>query len=137
MRGVEHHTWFVSFGLWVAVLVFLPLAFGDTFSISCTGTFAAENALQPFAFTLLTPSLVTIESWGFAGGINGQGAVIPAGGFTTVLLLFDSAGMEVGNLAQGGFPHRTSSPAGAMMTLTTSAPAAPGAEGFITAFSCQ
>ena len=86
------------------------LAFGDTFSISNTGTFAADNALQSYALTLLTQSLVTIESWGFAGAINGQGAVIPAGGFATVLPLFDGAGMEVGNLGQGGFPRTGPAP---------------------------
>jgi hypothetical protein len=96
--------------LCVAALGVPFLALGDSFSMSNTGTFATDNALQPFAFTLLTPSLVTMQSWGFAGGTNSQGVVISAGGFATVLALFDSAGMEVGNLDQGGFPPNNCAP---------------------------
>ena len=80
--------------LCVASLWFSSVAFGGTFSLSYTGNFTNDNDLNPFnSFTLLDTSIVTMQSWGFAGGVNGAGTPIAPGGFATVLALFDSNGI--------------------------------------------
>ena len=60
-------------------------------SLSFLGTFTQDD--QQLLITLIAPSnSVVIRTFGYAGGTNGAGALIPAGGFDPVLSLFDSTG---------------------------------------------
>lgn len=60
-------------------------------SFSFTGTFTQDDQLEIFQFTAPSSS-VTLLTWGYAGGTNANGQVIPAGGFDPVLSLFDASG---------------------------------------------
>jgi hypothetical protein len=63
---------------------------GSTFSF--TGSFAADNDVQLFTFTISSPTTVNMETWSYAGGTNAAGTVIPAGGFDPFVTLFSSNG---------------------------------------------
>jgi len=73
------------------------------------GTFIHDNDLQLFTFTLGAPSTVTLQTWGYGGGTNAAGQVIPAGGFESVLGIFDSAGTAVSGPIEPG-PNPDCSP---------------------------
>jgi len=77
-----------------AVLAGIP-AYGSTFSFQ--GDFAHDNDVQQFNFTLLSPGTITLRTFGFGGGVNGAGDTVLAGGFESVLQVYDSLGT-----AQGG-----------------------------------
>ncbi len=59
---------------------------------SFTGTFTEDDDIALFAFTVGSPSTVTLQSLSYAGGTNAAGQTIAAGGFDPILALFDSAG---------------------------------------------
>jgi hypothetical protein len=86
--------------LWALILGLPGSVFADNFSF--TGIFQNDNDLQQFIFTISNPATVTLQTWSFAGGINGATNTIPAGGFAPVLALFDNLGTIVGNFDQGG-----------------------------------
>lgn len=56
-------------------------------SISFTGTFNTDDQLEIFSF-VAAPSGAILRTWGFAGGVNANGATIIDGGFDPVLSLF-------------------------------------------------
>ena len=60
-------------------------------SFSFTGTFVTDDQLELFEFTAPSAS-VTLETFGYGGGMNQMGTVIPAGGFAPVLSVFDATG---------------------------------------------
>ena len=84
-------------------------------AFSFQGSFTTDDNLQLFNFSIASPGTVTIQSWGFAGGTNAAGTVIPAGGFATDLSLFDSSGnlitFDSGGVAPGGCSPRNIDPA--------------------------
>jgi hypothetical protein len=57
-------------------------------SFSYMGNFVEDNDVQKISFTLLFDTTVTLETFGYGGGINGKGAVIVPGGFEPTLQLF-------------------------------------------------
>jgi hypothetical protein len=61
---------------------------------SFTGTFTTDDQLEIFQFTAPT-SAFQAETLSYGGGTNGDGQVIPAGGFEPYLSLFDSSGTLV------------------------------------------
>jgi hypothetical protein len=65
-------------------------------SISFVGTFLTDDQVQLFNFTLTSDATVTFQSFGYAGGTNQAGTVIPPGGFDSVFTWFDSAGNQIG-----------------------------------------
>lgn len=76
----------------------------DNFSF--TGSFNDVNDVQLFTFTVGTTSDVTLRSYGYAGGTNSAGQVIPEGGFDPILALFQGTGpsaVQVGQNDDGGF----------------------------------
>ncbi len=93
--------------LWVGcvalgVLLCLPgLALADNFSF--TGTFAADDDVQLFNFTVGASSTVTMITKSYAGGTLADGTVISAGGFDPILSLFDSTGSLIGANDDGSF----------------------------------
>lgn len=64
-------------------------------NFSFRGSFNRDDNVQVLTFTLASPGTVTIRSFGYEGGTNAAGAVIPAGGFDTTLALFNSLGTLV------------------------------------------
>ena len=55
------------------------------------------NSLDPndvfqYSFTLSGPAHLDVQSWGYGGGTNAAGLLIPAGGFNAYLSLFQGAG---------------------------------------------
>ncbi len=62
----------------------------DQFSYQ--GNFPSDDYVQTFDFSVASPGLVTLQTFGYAGGVNSDGTTIPAGGFDPVLTLFDGVG---------------------------------------------
>lgn len=62
----------------------------DDFSF--TGSFNSINDVQLFTFSIGATSTVTLRSYGYAGGTNSAGMVIPEGGFDPILALFRGTG---------------------------------------------
>jgi hypothetical protein len=50
-----------------------------------------EDSFQTKA-TLASPGMLTLQTWGFGGGISGAGPVIPAGGFDPLVAVFAGIG---------------------------------------------
>jgi len=78
-----------QFQIWRALCLLVATAFGlSAGSLSFTGTLSSpENAFET-TFTLTAADTVTIQTWGFGGGTNALGQVIPAGGFDPLIALF-------------------------------------------------
>ena len=70
-------------------------AFADT--VSFTGTLNSPEDTFETNATLSTAGILTIQTWGFGGGTNAAGTVVPSGGFDPFVGVFDSSG----NLIQG------------------------------------
>src|ERR1043165_1257442 len=61
-------------------------------NFSFRGTFNRDDNVQVLTFALASSGTVTIRSFGYEGGTNSAGTVVPAGGFDTTLALFNSLG---------------------------------------------
>jgi hypothetical protein len=68
------------------------LAPAQAATVSYTGTFLQDDDNQAFAFSVAAPGTVILRTFGYAGGTNGAGSVIAAGGFDPTISLFDSTG---------------------------------------------
>ena len=71
-------------------------------NFSFTGTFAHDNDVQLFNFTVGATSNVTVRSWSYAGGTNAAGTTIAEGGFDPILAVFNSSGVLIGQNDDGG-----------------------------------
>jgi len=60
--------------------------------ITLQGNFNADDSVQQFSVFLAAPAIVDIRSYGYASGTTSTGAVVPVGGFDTILTLFDATG---------------------------------------------
>lgn len=60
--------------------------------VSLYGTFASDDEVQRLSFSTAATGLVTIETFGYAGGTDAAGRVVAAGGFDPVFALFRSDG---------------------------------------------
>jgi hypothetical protein len=56
--------------------------------LSFTGALATPESVFETTFTLPSSSTVTFQTWGFGGGTNAAGQVIPPGGFDPLIALF-------------------------------------------------
>ena len=71
----------------VAVIGFASLpALAD--AVSYTGALATPTNIFDQSFTIPNASMVTIQTYGFGGGTNAAGVVIPPGGFDPIVALF-------------------------------------------------
>jgi hypothetical protein len=68
-------------------MILLAAAPAAADSILYQGTFSQDNQVQEFLFTIASPSTVTLETYGFAGGTVGS-TTVPGGGFDPTLVLF-------------------------------------------------
>ena len=57
-------------------------------ALSFTGTLATPESVFETTFSVASASTVTFQTWGFGGGTNAAGQVIPAGGFDPLISLF-------------------------------------------------
>jgi len=71
-------------------------------NFSFTGNFTQDDNVQLFNFSVGASSTVTLRAYSYAGGTNAAGQVIARGGFDTILALFDSTGLLVGQNDDGG-----------------------------------
>jgi len=60
-------------------------------SLSFTGTLSSPESVFDETFTLSSADTVSFQTWGFGGGINAAGQVIPAGGFDPLIALFSGS----------------------------------------------
>jgi hypothetical protein len=94
----------------IGALVFsaLTVSYVAASPVSYTGSFTSDDQVQLFNFSLASPSDVTLETLSFGGGTNGNGQVIPQGGFEPVLSLFSDAGAFLSaSGANGSCPPQT------------------------------
>lgn len=69
-----------------------------------TGSFSDPNDVLLQIISITAPSTLTIQTWGYGGGVNGDGQNIPSGGFDPVVTLFDPAGDFVNDNDDGQCP---------------------------------
>ena len=62
-------------------------------SFSYTGSFATDDQIQEFLFSLSATSTVTTVTYSYAGGTNQAAASVSQGGFDPWLAIFDSSGV--------------------------------------------
>ena len=60
--------------------------------LSFQNNFTSDDDVIILGFSLTAPGTVTLRTFGYAGGINGAGSTVVAGGFDPLLTLFDGAG---------------------------------------------
>lgn len=70
-------------------------------SLSYTGTLSSPEIAFQTTFTLPAAGSVTFQTWGFGGGINAAGQVIPAGGFDPLIALFSGSGPTANIVVDG------------------------------------
>ncbi len=73
-------------------LLAVCLATAARASISYTGSLSSPEDVFQATFTLGATTTIEIETFGFGGGINAAGTVIPAGGFDPLVALFSGTG---------------------------------------------
>ncbi|MDQ3245664.1 MAG: DVUA0089 family protein [Pseudomonadota bacterium] len=73
-----------------------------TQSFSFTGTLTTADDVLYFDFTITGESEIVLRSYSYAGGTNGNGQQIPAGGFDPILSLFNAAGDLIASNDDGG-----------------------------------
>ncbi|HEY7165478.1 MAG TPA: DVUA0089 family protein [Candidatus Binatia bacterium] len=75
--------------LFIALVLLLPAVAVRSANFSFRGTFTRDDNVQLFGFILGSPSTVTIRSFGYEGGTNAVGTVIPPGGFDTTVAVYN------------------------------------------------
>jgi hypothetical protein len=97
--------------LFVTVMLLLPAVHVQSANFSFRGTFNRDDNVQLFNFLLSSAGTVTIRSFGYEGGANAAGTVIPRGGFDTTVALFNlSTGALLGFNDDGSVPPLTIDP---------------------------
>jgi hypothetical protein len=71
-------------------------------SLSFTGTLNSPEDVFETTFTLATADTITFQTWGFGGGVNAAGQVIPTGGFDPLIALYNGQG-PTATMAVDGF----------------------------------
>lgn len=74
------------------VCLFVSVNVANATSLSFTGNFDNDETRFYTTFDVTSASTVDLISWGYAGGTNAAGDVIPDGGFDSQLFIFDSSG---------------------------------------------
>ncbi len=64
-------------------------------NLTLQGNFTADDNVQFFSVSIAAPAAVDIRSYGYAGGTTSTGAVVPRGGFDTILTLFNASGVFI------------------------------------------
>ncbi len=97
--------------LLVAAMLLLPAVHVQSANFSLRGTFNRDDNIQLFGFILSSAGTGTNRSFGYEGGTNAAGAVVPRGGFDTTVALFNlSTGALLGFNDDGSVPPLTIDP---------------------------
>lgn len=88
----------------LATAIFLFCSFSTQAGvISSQGSFASDDDVRHFNFSLGADFLFSARTWSFGGGVNGAGDLIAAGGFAPILSLFSATGnQDLLQIAQAG-----------------------------------
>jgi hypothetical protein len=84
-------TSFVKFGA-PLLLALAPVAFAD--SVSYTGTLTSSTDIFETTFTLASSAAITLQTWGFGGGVNAGGGTILPGGTDPFVAIFSGTGPD-------------------------------------------
>ena len=85
-----------------AIFLFCSLS-AQASVISSQGSFASDDEVRLFNFSLPVDFLFSARTWSFGGGVNGAGDPIAAGGFAPILSLFSATGnQDLLQIAQAG-----------------------------------
>jgi hypothetical protein len=76
--------------IFVPAILLAASAFADT--ASYTGTLSSPEDTWETDATLSSAGTLTLQTWGFGGGTNAAGTVIPSGGFDPFVGVFGSSG---------------------------------------------
>jgi len=80
------------------------IAVPSTSSLSYIGALSGPEDMFEATFSLLATANLKIDTWGFGGGTNAAGAVIPAGGFDPWIALFSGPAATATIYAIAGVP---------------------------------
>ena len=83
---------YLSRALAVAMLTLGSASTTEAANLSFAGNLAGDNAVQLFNFTLAVDADVELRTWSYAGGTNGAGSLIGAGGFDPIVSLYYGTG---------------------------------------------
>jgi hypothetical protein len=86
--------------LLIGITVAVPAIQAASFSFG--GTFTTDDQVQLFTFSITSNATVTFRTFGYGGGTNSAGMIIPHGGFDPQLTWYMANGSEVGNNNDGG-----------------------------------
>ena len=104
MRITSTHS---TFGF-IAILLLSQSANAET--ISFTGTFAEDDNVQLFNFSLATSASVTMKTYSYGGGTQSNGNIVAAGGFDPILSLFNSSAKLIAQNDDGSPPNVAKDP---------------------------
>lgn len=74
------------------VLLFLPIGIGRADTRSFSGTLVNPEDTVLIDLTLNTPGVVTLQTYGFGGGVNAAGTTVLSGGFDPFVGIFSGTG---------------------------------------------
>lgn len=74
------------------VLLFLPIGVGRADTMSFSGTLLNPEDSVLIDLTLNAPGAVTLQTYGFGGGLNAAGSTVPSGGFDPFVGIFSGTG---------------------------------------------
>jgi len=97
--------------LLVVLALVLSAARAPAANFSFTGAFNRDDNVQQIGFTLSSAGNVTLRTFGYGGGTNSAGAIIPGGGFDTLLSLYNATtGALIGFNDDGASPPLVTNP---------------------------
>jgi hypothetical protein len=79
-------------GISVGFFALIAASSSQAAIFSFEGNFASDDDIQLFNFVVGATSQVTLRTFSYAGGTNGEGELVQGGGFDPILALFDSSG---------------------------------------------
>ena len=92
----------------LAIVALVPAALQAGY-VSYTGTLSNSTDVFETTLTLSSPATIGLQTWGFGGGTNAAGQVIPAGGTDPFLAIFSGTGSSAAIMTDGsGDPYGTS-----------------------------
>jgi hypothetical protein len=78
----------------ILLLAALSAGFAAAATFSETGIFSTPEDVATFSLNLAAGGDITLQTWGFGGGVNAAGTVIPAGGFDPFVGIFAGTGPD-------------------------------------------
>jgi len=100
---------------WLSFLLLAAAAMLHADSISLTGSLSSSTDTVQHIFDVTSTSQITVQTWGFGGGVNAAGAAIAPGGFDPLVALFSGTGATAAIFNIGGDPNN---PAGTSDVLS-------------------